>query len=434
MLGWEFPPHISGGLGVACQGIVEGLGANGVEVLFVVPRLFGDEDPRGAALRSAGDVPLPPGGGARLRSASELPGRLQLAYVDSALRPYQSRPAYAARLRGLRRGAPRPTAEDVHPAASASPLQGGYGPSLASEVQRYAEAVAELARAEAFDVIHAHDWMTFPAGFLARRVSGRPLLCHVHSSEWDRSGADADGGIAAIEQAALDHADQVVCVSHFTRGVLAANYRLDVSRTRVVHNALSRFHARAHRRLRPGLPPTVLFLGRLTRQKGPGFFLSAAARIARRRPEVRFVVSGDGDLRDTLVERAASLGLSRNVFFTGFLAAEDVERAYAEADVYVMPSESEPFGLAPLEALALDTPVIVSRQSGVAEALDSSPKVDYGDVEDLAAKVLTLLDRPALRRALVRAGQAELTELRWERSAARIRELYEELVAVEAVA
>jgi glycosyltransferase involved in cell wall biosynthesis len=273
--------------------------------------------------------------------------------------------------------------------------------------------------------------MTFPAGLLARRVSGRPLVCHVHASEWDRSGSDADAGICAIEQTALNSADRVVCVSYFTLGVLAANYQLDPERTRVVHNAVTRSGARRRRNLRAEGPPTVLFLGRLTRQKGPEFFLRAAARVAERRPDVRFVVAGDGDQRQELIERAARLGIARNVFFTGFLGPEEVERAYAEADVYVMPSLSEPFGITPLEALALDTPVIVSRHSGVAEALDSSPKVDYGDVDDLSAKVLTLLDRPELRATLVRAGQAEIAALRWERSAARLLDVYREITSSE---
>jgi len=423
MLGWEYPPHISGGLGTACRGIVGGLTSVGVDVLMVLPRLHGDEQTGGARLRSAGDVPLPPGEAAQ--DASELRGSLQLAYVDSPLRPYQTRASYADMLRRLRRHERRPRPRD--PRAVAVPLYGGYGPNLAAEVERYALAVAEIAREEDFDVVHAHDWMTFPAGLLARRVSGRPLVCHVHACEWDRSGADADRGICAIEQTALDVADRVVCVSHFTRGVLAANYRLDPERTRVVHNAVTRTSARRRRRLRTEGPPTVLFLGRLTRQKGPEFFLRAAARIAERRRDVRFVVAGDGDQRQELIERAAGAGLARNVFFTGFLGPEDVERAYAEADVYVMPSLSEPFGITPLEALALDTPVIVSRHSGVAEALDSSPKVDYGDVEDLAAKVLTLLDRPELREALVRAGQAESAALRWERSAGRLLDVYREI-------
>jgi len=428
MLGWEYPPHISGGLGTACQGIVGGLVGAGAEVLFVAPRLGGDEDPRGARLMAAGDVALPPAGrfaggaGGRASPAAGVTERLQLAFVESPLRPYQTEGSYRAMLRRLR-GVVRRGGQPPHPEARAEPFEGGYGPNLACEVERYARAVAEIAGREDFDLIHAHDWMTVPAGLLARRVSGRPLIWHVHACEYDRSGEHADPQIRAIEQLGLDAADGVVCVSHYTQSVLAANYRLDPQRTRVVHNAVTRSAARERRRL-PGAPPTVLFLGRLTRQKGPEFFLRAAAAIAARRADVRFVVGGDGDLRERLIERSAELGLARRVFFTGFLQPDEVERAYAEADVYVMPSVSEPFGIAPLEALALDTPVIVARRSGVAEALPSSLKIDYGDVDDLAAKVLGLLERPALCAALVKAGQAELEELRWEASAARLLAVY----------
>ena len=439
MLGWEYPPRISGGLGTACQGIVGGLVGAGAEVLLVVPRLDGAEDGRGAFLLSAGDVPVPPvaGGsgsepGAGEGGADELTRRLQLAYVESPLRPYQTRGTYQEMLRRLRHGERR-AGQTPHPGARAQAFEGGYGPNLADEVERYARVVAELARREDFDVIHAHDWMTFPAGLLARRVSGRPLVAHVHACEYDRSGADADRGICAIEQLALERADAVVCVSHYTRSVLAANYRLDPERSFVVHNALTRDAAREHLRaeaLREAggrsdeRAPTVLFLGRLTWQKGPGFFLEAAARVASRRPDVRFVVGGDGDLRRHLIERAAELDIARQVFFTGFLSPEEIERAYAEADLYVMPSVSEPFGLTPLEALALDTPVILPRKSGVAEALASSPKVDYGDVEELAGRILALLERPDLRAALVASGRSELEELRWEKSARHLLQVY----------
>lgn len=421
MLGWEFPPRISGGLGTACQGIVEGLVAQGVEVLLVVPRLFGGEEAAGARVVAAGDVPLPPAG-VGARAARELPARLQLAFVDSPLQPYQTRTGYAAFVQRAQR-----VSAAAHPAAGGAAFVGGYGPTLAAEVERYAHAVAELAAREEFDVIHAHDWMTVPAGFLARRVSGCPLVYHVHATETDRAGDARDAGIVAVEQAGLDGADRIVCVSHFTRDLLEREYRLDAARARVVHNAVRRDDAPAARPDAGG-PPTVLFLGRLTRQKGPDFFLNAAARIAERRPDVRFVVSGDGDLRDELVERAARLGIASRVEFTGFLGPAAVERAYAQADVYVMPSASEPFGIAPLEALMLDTPVIVSRASGVAERLPSCPKVDYGDVDDLARGVLALLADPALRAELVRAGQADIARLRWERTGEQLVDVYTELV------
>ena len=423
MLGWEFPPHISGGLGTACRGIANGLAERAANVVFVAPRLFGDEEESRLHLVAAGDVPLPLSEPAA--SIEELPERLQLAFLESPLRPYQTEGAYArslARLRG-------DTARGTRASGTTQPFEGGYGPNLAAEVERYAHAVAELARREEVDVIHAHDWMTFPAGLLARRVTGAPFIAHVHSTEFDRAGDGADPAISAFEGTGLTRADRVICVSQLTRDVVVSRYGVDPNRARVVHNAVTQREARARRDVQADTPPTVLFLGRLTHQKGAEFFLRAAALVSKRRPDVRFVVGGDGDLRDELVERTVQLGLSRCVFFTGFLDADEVERAYAGADLYVMPSVSEPFGIAPLEALAMDVPVIVSSSSGVAEALPSCPKIDYGDVDDLAAKVLTLIERPELREALVRAGREEIARLRWDRAAEQIEDVYDELLA-----
>jgi glycogen(starch) synthase len=414
-LGWEFPPRISGGLGTACEGIVRGLRAQGVDVLLVLPRLAGGEEAAGTHFVSAADLEA-----AAPRRPVHDRGALDVRAVASPLRPYQTRASYDE-------------AADAAPA----PLQGGYGAHLGDEVERYAAVVGELAARERFDVVHAHDWMTFPAGVRAQDASGRPLVVHVHASEYDRCGADADPAIVAVEALGLARADRVVCVSHYTRNVVLAHYDVDPAKVEVVHNAVRRADApvRAEEETpgrpldpsgppAPDRPPTVLFLGRLTRQKGPAFFLEAAGLVHAARPDVRFLVAGDGDLKASLVEASAERGLARNVFFTGFLGPEDVERAYAAADVYVMPSVSEPFGIAPLEALSLDVPVIVSRQSGVAETLPSAPKIDYWDVRDLASKVLMLLERPDLRRALVDSGRQEIAALRWETVGARLVEVF----------
>jgi glycogen(starch) synthase len=434
-LGWEFPPRISGGLGTACEGIVRGLRANGVDVLLVLPRLVGGEEAAGATLLAADELERAlEGRRPRATHATDggaAAGALDVVTLPSALRPYQSAGDYT-RTRAkdeLHAGAPRPADGPCPPSRAAlSPMQGGYGPNLAAEVERYARVVADLAQHERFDVIHAHDWMTFPAGLAAREASGKPLVVHVHSSEWDRCGNAGDPAVRAIEAAGLASADLVVCVSHFTRKVLERHYSVDPERVRVVHNAVRRrvpvagspTHGASEVKGATGEPPTVLFLGRLTRQKGPAFFLEAAHLVHAARPDVRFLVAGDGDLKSSLVESSALNGLARNVFFTGFLAPEDVERAYAAADLYVMPSVSEPFGIAPLEALSLDVPVIVSRQSGVAETLPSAPKIDYWDVRDLAGKVLLLLDKPDLRRALVESGRRDIERLRWETNGARL--------------
>jgi glycosyltransferase involved in cell wall biosynthesis len=335
--------------------------------------------------------------------------------------------ATAGILRGLsRRGV---DVRLVLPAETSTPgAYAAYGQGLLAAVEQHARRAGEIARSEAHDLVHAHDWMSVPAGIAARAAGGRPLFWHVHSTEYDRSPGGADPRIVAIEQQGLDAADRVVCVSHYTAGVLRERFRVDPAKLRVVHNGVE--PRAAGPRAQKTIPePIVLFLGRVTQQKGPDTFLHAAARVVQVFPRVKFVVAGTGDLLPGTIEDCARLGLARHVHFTGFLAAAEVERIFAMADLYVMPSVSEPFGLAPLEALALDTPVIVSRRSGVAEVLSSALLVDSWDVQGLAERIVELLRSPARRRALARRGKRELEGLRWEAAAARLGQLYAELVA-----
>jgi glycosyltransferase involved in cell wall biosynthesis len=518
MLGWEFPPHISGGLGTACFGLVGGLRHHDVDVVFVVPHVFGDEDTTnlrllgtrgwavrpqaapaerppperavssvrpapagGGAVRGGGATGVEPASGDGEATTSEA-AMLRVLGVDSALRPYLGPEEYAERVRELEQpaaapsrahvaaGAPRAAAAAIDPAAvlldaagaeDAGPLSplpppaaapggeplpageppgpislgvqskgGRYTRDLFAEVGRYTGVLADIAGREPHDLIHAHDWMTFPGGIAAKRASGKPLVVHVHSCEYDRSGDGANPRIVAVEQAGIDAADRVVCVSHYTAGVVKARYGVDERKIRVVHNAVTRREQRLEwHQEKPIEDPVVLFLGRVTFQKGPDYFLQAAALVVREEPSVRFVLGGSGDMLPRMIETAAQLGLARHVFFTGFLAGDDVERMYAMADLYVMPSVSEPFGIAPLEAMALDVPVIVSRQSGVAEILQHALKVDFWDVRDIAEKILSVIRRPALRRTLVESGREEVARMSWDLRGRLLRDLYQELVA-----
>ena len=394
MLGWEFPPHISGGLGTACQGITRGLAAHGVEVLFVVPRARGDEDARSTKIVGA----------TSLREIA----------VPSALSPYLSAATYAAQ------------------PGSVLALSGSYGPDLFAEVGRYALAATRIARENESDVIHAHDWMTIPAGIAAREATDRPLVLHVHASEYDRSGEAVDERVRAIEARGIAQADRGVCVSQLTATQLVKRYGAEPAKLRVVHNAVAPCARRVRRKARgtghPG-PRIVLFLGRVTYQKGPECFLEAAARVVRVEPHVRFVMSGSGDLLPAMIERTAELGLARHVSFTGFLRGAEVERMYQMADVFVMPSVSEPFGIAPLEALQQEKPVIISRQSGVSEVLHHALKFEPGDAHDLADKILAVLHHRALSQMLAREGREEVRALVWEDAAAKLLAVYGELVA-----
>jgi glycogen(starch) synthase len=334
--------------------------------------------------------------------------------IRTLLKPYLSEEAYEEELLAVSGGAPaRP---------------GLYGPDLHAEVLRYAEEAARIAARESFDVIHAHDWLTFMAGMRAKRSSGKPLVLHVHATEYDRSGHVDGGFVAGVERAGLAAADRVVAVSAYTAEVLAARYGVPADKLRVVHNAIDARARRPRWTVGEG-DPLVLFAGRITWQKGPDYFVDAAARVAAEMPGVRFAVAGAGDRLRPMMQRVADAGLEDRFLFTGFLPPEDLDRLYARANVYVMPSVSEPFGLTALEALQHGTPVIVSRSAGVSEVVRHVLRVRFGDVEDLASKILSVLLFPPLTRALSARGRAEVERLSWREAAWRCRTIYRELVA-----
>jgi glycosyltransferase involved in cell wall biosynthesis len=415
MFGWEFPPAISGGLGVACEGLVRGLLQTGTQVVLVLPRHpYRKPSGRLRILESLAPAELSRSAAGPHRS------RLEVRRVTTNLEAYPGTPARRAPARTAAASRAMPPGPPSH-----------YGPNLATDVLRYAERAGVIARRERFDVIHAHDWMTFLAGLEARRVSGKPLVVHVHATEYDRAGNGGDSFVRDIERSGVAGADRVVAVSRYTAGLLVRHYGVARRRIRVVHNAIDPSRRKWERDL-AGTEPLVLFAGRLTRQKGPDYFLEAAARVAREMPGVRFAVAGSGDRLAALRERAGALGLGRDVLFTGFLPAAELDRLYAHADVYVMPSISEPFGLAALEALQHGTPVIVSRGAGVSEVVRNVLHVDFGDVQELASKILSVLLFPALGRALSARGRREVARLSWRQTAERVLAVYAELLPGEA--
>jgi glycogen(starch) synthase len=300
------------------------------------------------------------------------------------------------------------------------------------EVHRYAALAAELAASEQFDVVHAHDWMTYPAGIVVAAISGKPLIVHVHSTEFDRSGENVNQMIYDIERMGMERADKVIAVSYFTRSIIISRYGISGEKVEVVYNGVERNGNGAL--AETGIDKNekiVLFLGRITMQKGPEYFLQAAKKVLEVMDNVRFVMAGSGDLMHRAIEMAAGLGIGQKILFTGFLCGEDVRKIYEMADLYVMPSVSEPFGIAPLEALNNDVPVIISKQSGVSEVLSHALKVDFWDVNEIANKIIAVLKYPPLGITLRNYGNFEARKLRWKESAAKCVKIYEEmLVAV----
>jgi len=305
-----------------------------------------------------------------------------------------------------------------------------YSTDMYVEVYRYAEVAAELAFNRQFDIVHAHDWMTYPAGIAVAAASGRPLVIHVHSTEFDRSGEHVNQTIYDIEREGMERADKIITVSHYTRNIVISRYGISGDKVEVVYNGVDRCGSWPLDE--SGIKKDekiVLFLGRITMQKGPEYFLQAAKKVLGIMDNVKFVMAGSGDMMHRSIEMAAELGIGHKVLFTGFLRGEDVQKIYKMADLYVMPSVSEPFGIAPLEALDNDVPVIISKQSGVSEVLMHALKVDFWDINEIANKIVAVLKFPPLQMTLRSHGNFEVRRLRWRDAAAKCARIYEEMLA-----
>ena len=309
-------------------------------------------------------------------------------------------------------------------------FSGKYGANLMEEVARYAIVAAQVAKnlEGQFDVIHAHDWLTYFAGIAAKRVSGKPLVVHMHATEFDRSGENINTQTYAIERAGMHAADMVIAVSNLTRNIVINRYGVPAEKVVAVHNAV-RFAEKEKPLPERGVDDKIVtFLGRITFQKGPDYFVEAAAKVLKRVPNVRFVMAGSGDMMNHVIRRVAALGIADRFHFTGFLRGDDVQKMFQLSDVYVMPSVSEPFGISPLEAMRSNVPVIISKQSGVAEVLDYAVKVDYWDVDAMADAIYGLITYPALAKMFSERGMAEVTGLKWNNAAAKIKAVYEQAI------
>lgn len=454
MLGWEFPPFISGGLGTACHGLTKAMSQiGGVDVTFVLPR------PIRAALTThvrllAPDAARPPRDQASPPAEEAAWAREGFEHVTFRAVPMESFAAYSTPIRGQRRDRSRqritrfkvvPPGQNPEPqpqTAGRTPTVVGtgeiYSRDMRRDVEMYRGMVLDIAADEGFDVIHAHDWMTYPAGIAAAQLTGKPLVVHVHSTEFDRSGIHVNQWIYDIERAGMHAASRVVAVSFLTKSIVVSRYGVPGDRIEVVYNAVEA-NGMAPLRSANRLPAAigrdekiVLFLGRITMQKGPDYFLSAARKVLDVMPNVRFIMAGSGDMIRRTIEMAVGMGIGHKVLFTGFLRGDDVAKVFKMADVYVMPSVSEPFGIAPLEALSHDVPAIISKQSGVSEVLSHVLKVDFWDVDEIANKIIAVLRHPPLRETLKQYSNLELRKLSWNDSARQCVKVYEDAAAVAA--
>jgi len=417
MFGWEFPPHISGGLGTACFGLTRGLSSLGTEVLFVMPSASGDEDQSSVKIINASDVQAE----TDTKEASYLLDKVEYVRIGSNLVPYLDPLSFSELVEDQKK---LQIEECKITIGSRYKFSGKYGSNLMEEVARYAMIAAQIALKNRFDVIHAHDWLTYLAGVAAKRVTGKPLVVHMHATEFDRSGDNINTLVYDIEKLGMEMADRVITVSNLTRNIVINKYGIPPGKVITVHNAVD-LKEHGSDSITRGVPESIVtFLGRITFQKGPEYFIEAAAKVLRKKNNVRFVMAGSGDLLNRSIRRAARLGISSRFHFTGFLKGTDVQKMFAYSDVYVMPSVSEPFGISPLEAMRAGVPTIISKQSGVSEVLNHVIKVDFWDVDALADSIYALLTYPALRDMVAREGYEEVNTLKWENAARQVNEIY----------
>jgi len=489
MLGWEFPPFIAGGLGVACYGLTRALDKLGHEVVFILPKpvdrshsshvkmLSPDELRVGGRVvgRASGPGASPSDSDAVVmldEDGNPLPGLEHVTFHGvpaSFTSPYPGfdAEAFARRIAGgtqeflaemyenqagMEDATSAAAVADAatgtaiaHAPAFTPPPQPtghigmgggageGYGSDLFGDAERYARLVVALTRREQYDVIHAHDWLTFPAGIALARVSGKPLVVHVHSTEFDRAGTNVNQRVYDIERAGMHAADRVVAVSQFTKSICVRRYTVAPDKIDVVYNGVDRdgVQPREGDKIEAG-DKIVLFLGRITMQKGPEYFIAAAKRVLEKYENVKFVLAGSGDMALRMIDLAAGMGIGHKVLFTGFLRGRDVDRVFKMADCYVMPSVSEPFGISALEAISHDVPVILSKTSGASEVLTHVLKVDFWDIDEMANKILAVLRFPPLSETLREHGAFELHRLTWEGAAERCVESYRTAIAAKA--
>lgn len=432
MFGWEFPPFASGGLGTACYGLTKGLKNHNVDVTFVMPKKVPKE-------HKAEHVDL-------VSVHDKIEKSLMNAYIeknesaineiltiDSPITPYMSAEQYDKTMREILKNQNNEVKRNellkLISVDDSGEAESVYGKNLNHEVWRYRLRAGLIAKNKDFDVIHAHDWLTFGAGIEAKRVSGKPLVLHIHATEFDRTGGNPNPYVYNLEKEGFEHADKICAVSNYTKNKVIEHYGIHPSKIEVVHNAVE------HREVEHIEPPKlsvkdkiILFLGRITIQKGPDWFLKTAKIVLEHNPDVTFVVAGSGDMESRMITQAADMGISDKILFTGFLSGDDIDRAYKMASLYVMPSISEPFGITPLESMRNGTPVLISKQSGVSEVVNHCLKADFWDTHQMANQILGVVEHSELHEEMRSNGLREIKNFHWDTPAKRCVDIYHSLI------
>ena len=413
MFGWEFPPHILGGLGTASYGLTKGMYDNGdMDITFVIPKPWGDEERSFARIVGANCVPV------AWRDVS-------YDYVQSRIGNVMDPQLYFDLRDHIYADFNYMGTNDL----GCIEFSGRYPDNLLEEINNYSIMAGVIARTVDFDVIHSHDWLTYPAGIHAKQVTGKPLVIHVHATDFDRSRGNVNPTVFAIEKDGMNNADHIITVSNLTRQTVIEKYGINPDKVTTVHNAVEPLSEEIRSiKMQKGKDKVVTFLGRITMQKGPEYFVEAASRVLAKTHNVRFVMAGSGDMMEKMIRLAADRDIADRFHFTGFLKGRQVYEMLAASDVYIMPSVSEPFGISPLEAMQMGVPSIISKQSGCAEILENVIKVDYWDINALADSIYAIIKYPALYNHLRDKGLAEIDTIQWKKAGVKVIDIYHKVI------
>lgn len=408
MFGWEFPPHILGGLGTASYGLTKGMSLQqDMEITFVIPKPHGDEDQSFLKIIGACNVPV-------------VWKDNTWEHVNNRIGKIMHPDEYFWLRNGIKYDFTRIYTNDL----GCIGFSGRYPDNLIEEISNYEAVASVLAHQLEFDVIHSHDWLTYPAGVFVKRITGKPLVIHVHATDFDRSRGKVNPTVYNIEKTGMDAADHIMTVSNLTRKIVIEKYHQDPRKVTTVHNAVEPLEHVENFVKKPRKDKVVTFLGRITMQKGPEYFVEAAHRVIQRTKNVRFVMAGSGDMMDAMIDLAAKRGIADRFHFPGFQRGSEVHEMLAQSDVYIMPSVSEPFGISPLEAMQVGTPSIISYQSGCAEILTHVIKTDYWDIDAMADAVYSIVTYPSMYKSLRELGLEEVNNIKWYDAGLKVRDIY----------
>ena len=414
MFGWEFPPHISGGLGTASYGLTKGFVQQGdVEIKFCIPKPYGDEDNSFLRIVAMNSVPI-------------VWKDVDYDYVNSRVGKVMTPEEYYRYREHIYSDFSNMHVNDL----GCMEFAGGYPDNLHEEINNYSIIAGVVARTEEFDIIHSHDWLTYPAGIHAKQISGKKLVIHVHATDFDRSRGNVNPTVYAIEKNGMDNADHIFCVSELTRRTVIEKYHQHPSKVSTLHNAVTPLEKEILDIVPKKIPgeKVVTFLGRITMQKGPEYFVEAAAQVLKKTKNIRFCMAGSGDMMNDMIRLVAQRGISDRFHFPGFMRGRQVYECLKASDVYIMPSVSEPFGISPLEAMQCDVPTIISKQSGCAEILDKCIKTDYWDINAMADAIYSICNNESLYEYLKVEGRKEVDSITWEDVALKLRRMYEKVL------